>query len=172
MSFQELYESDVYRLGGGKRYVKRFIYYLRKLSQCKHPLLRYYYLIHYSRLSEKYGLEILPQTQIGKGLYLGHAYNITINPHAILGDNINLHKGVTIGGENRGERKGSPIIGNCVWIGVNATLVGHIVVGDDVLIAANSFVNRDVPSHSIVFGNPCTIIHKTNATEGYISNKV
>ncbi len=78
---------------------------------------------------------------------------------------------MTIGQENRGKRKGAPIIGNSVWIGVNATIVGHITIGDDVLIAPNSYVNCDVPSHSVVFGNPCIVKSKENATEGYVNNK-
>lgn len=120
----------------------------------------------------KHGNEIAWSSNIGKGLYIGHPYNIIINPDSVLGDNINIHKGVTIGQENRGKRKGTPTIGNRVYIGVNSTVVGKITVGDDVLIAANTFVNCDVPSHSIVIGNPCKIIHKDNATEGYINNIV
>lgn len=57
-------------------------------------------------------------------------------------------------------------------MGVNATIVGSIIIGDDVLIAPNSYVNCDVPSHSVVFGNPCIIKHKENATESYINNKI
>ena len=83
-----------------------------------------------------------------------------------------MHKGVTIGQENRGNRKGVPTIGNSVWIGINATVVGNITVGDDVLIAPNTFVNCDVPSHSIVMGNPCIIKHCDNATASYIERKV
>ena len=109
---------------------------------------------------------------IGPGLYIGHPYGITVNPNAVIGANCNIHKGVTIGQENRGKRKGAPKIGNEVWIGVNATIVGKITIGDDVLIAPNSYINCDVPSHSIVFGNPCVIRHKDNATEGYINSKV
>lgn len=71
-----------------------------------------------------------------------------------------------------GGRKGAPAIGNEVWIGINAAIVGKITIGDDVLIAPNSYVNCDVPSHSIVFGNPCIIKHKENATEGYIDRRV
>ena len=109
---------------------------------------------------------------MGKGLYIGHPYNITINSEAKLGSNINIHKGDTIGQENRGGRKGVPQIGNMVWIGINSTIVGNIIVGDDVLIAPNSYVNCDIPSHSVVIGNPCKIIHRDNATESYINNKV
>lgn len=71
-----------------------------------------------------------------------------------------------------GGRQGAPVIGNEVWIGINAAIVGKVTIGDDVLIAPNSYVNCDVPSNSIVFGNPCIIKHKENATEGYIDRRV
>lgn len=71
-----------------------------------------------------------------------------------------------------GGRQGAPVIGNEVWIGINAAIVGKVTIGDDVLIAPNSYVNCDVPSHSIVFGNPCIIKHRENATEGYINRRV
>lgn len=61
-----------------------------------------------------YHVEIDPKTEIGGGLYMGHPYCITINRRAVLGKNINIHKGVTIGQENRGKRKGVPTIGNNV----------------------------------------------------------
>lgn len=120
-------------------------------------------------LSELYGIEISPHVKIGKGLYIGHGYNITINPNTIIGENVNIHKGVTIGQENRGERKGVPTIGNFVWIGVNSTIVGNIKIGNNVLIAPNTYVNGDVPDNSVVLGNPCKIIPRENATEGYIN---
>lgn len=68
-------------------------------------------------------------------------------------------------------RQGTPIIGDCVWIGVNATILGKITIGNDVLIAPNSYVNCDVPAHSVVLGNPCIIKHCDNATENYINRK-
>lgn len=112
------------------------------------------------------------KTNIGPGLYIGHPYGITINPRAVIGKNCNIHRGVLIGQENRGKRKGVPTIGNNVWIGINAVVVGKITIGDDVMIAPNSFVNCDIPSHSIVFGNPCVIKHRENATESYINNAI
>ena len=110
--------------------------------------------------------------KIGEGLYFGHPYCITINPSVIIGKNCNIHKGVTIGQENRGERKGTPVLGSNVWIGVNSTIVGKITIGNDVLIAPNSFVNKDIPDHSIVFGNPCIVKYKENATDRYINRTV
>ena len=75
-----------------------------------------------------------------------------------------------VGQANRGIRKGYPIIGDRVWIGINAVVVGNVTIGDDVMIAPNSFVNVDVPSHSVVFGNPCVIKRRNWATEGYVNN--
>lgn len=108
----------------------------------------------------------------GGGIYIGHAYNITINCRAKIGRNCNIHKGIVIGQVNRGSRKGCPIIGDRVWIGINSAIVGNVTIGDDVMIAPNSFVNVDIPSHSVVFGNPCVIKHKDRATEGYVNNIV
>lgn len=86
--------------------------------------------------------------------------------------NCNIHKGGLIGMTNRGEKTGVPHIGNQVWIGINAAIVGDITIGDDVMIVPNTYLNCDVPSHSIVFGDPCIIKHRENATEGYINNIV
>ena len=65
-----------------------------------------------------------------------------------------------------------PVIGNNVWIGVNSTIVGKIRIGDDVLIAPNTYINCDISDHSVVFGNPCIIKHRDNATEGYLNHIV
>lgn len=121
------------------------------------------------RLTRKYGLEISVKAHVGNGMYLGHAYNITVAEGVTLGRNVNLHKGCTIGRENRGRRSGVPIIGNRVYVGINATIVGNVRVGDDVLIAPGSFVNRDIPDHSIVIGNPCEVHSCEYATKGYIN---
>lgn len=124
----------------------------------------------YSRLSfligRRRGLEIYTKN-IGKYFYIGHPYGITINRNAVLGDCVSVHKGCTVGQENRGVRKGTPIVGNCVWIGINAAIVGNIKIGDDVLIAPNSYVNCNVPPHSIVIGNPCMILPSDHATKDY-----
>lgn len=120
----------------------------------------------------RYGLEIPPSAEIGPGLYLGHAFNITVNPAARIGKNVNLHKGVVIGQENRGPRKGAPVIGDRVWVGANAVIVGKVTVGNDVLVAPGAYINCDVPSHSVVVGNPCSIHTHEGATEGYINSPV
>ena len=169
--FQSVYNSDLKRYRGGVDYfIKKFLYFFRKTQFEKFRLLRLYYRLRFKMLKQKRGIEIPSDAKIGKGLYLGHAYNITIKSNAVIGENCNIHKGVTIGQENRGRRKGAPIIGNQVWIGINATIVGKVKIGDDVLIAPNSYVNCDVPDHTVVIGNPCILHHRDNATEGYINN--
>lgn len=123
------------------------------------------------RISNRTGLEIETKN-IGPGLFLNHPFCITINPNCKIGRNVNLHKGVTIGAENRGDRAGYPTLGDCVWIGINSTVVGKVTIGDNVMIAPNTFVNFDVPSNSIVIGNPAKIISDLNATDAYITRKV
>ena len=85
----------------------------------------------------------------------------------VLGNNVNLHKGRTIGKTNRGN-SGAPRVGNNVYIGINATVVGNIRIGDDVLIAPNSYINTDVPDHSVVIGNLAVIHHRDDATGSYV----
>ena len=172
-TYKELFTADMNRYHHeASSYMKKFHRYFRKAQCCGNKFLRLYYRYRFSKIREKNGIEISAQNKIGKGLYIGHPHNITLNPAVIIGENCNLHKGVTIGMENRGKRKGTPTIGNSVWIGINATVVGNITIGDDVLIAPNSFVNCDVPSHSVVFGNPCIIKPKDHATVGYINHTV
>ena len=167
MKFKELYSADKKRNPAGG-YKLRFLFLLRIVQTRRNAMLQRIIAVLLQHYRLKYGLEIPYKATIGKGLYLGHAFNITINPNVVIGDNCNIHKGVVIGQTNRGERKGVPIIGNKVWIGINAAIVGGITIGDDVLIAPNSFINQDVPSHSVVFGNPCIVKHRDNATENYI----
>lgn len=156
-------------------YSLRYILFLRRAQKAyekNNILLKKYYIFRLRKYEKIYQYQISPAAKIGKGFYIGHTGRVIINPKAVLGDNVNIATGVTIGQENRGKRIGAPRIGNCVWIGTNATIVGRITIDDDVLIAPNSYVNFDVPSHSIVIGNPAKIIKRDNATEGYIQNKV
>lgn len=171
-SFHQLHFADLQRYGSchGGGYAKRLLKCFRR-CQTSNGLCRYYYRSLFKIIKSLHHIELYGQCKIGPGLYLGHPYCITINADSIIGKNCNIHKGVTIGQENRGERKGSPTIGDSVWIGVNATIVGKITIGDDVLIAPNTFVNCDVPSHSIVLGNPCIIKPCDCATKEYINNK-
>lgn len=180
---KDLIRSDLYRYYAGKNVniIKRsqlFGYKYTKILRYAHhyktrnKLLYLLYAYRLNKLQVKYGFQISPSTEIGKGLYIGHFGTVVVNPKATLGNNVNLSPNVVIGQQNRGEKKGAPKIGNNVWIGSGAIIVGEIKIGDDVLIAPNSYVNFDVPSHSIVIGNPATIHHRENATDGYVENKV
>ena len=173
LSFRKLFEGDMKRYGFcPEKYERKFHYHFRKCQTTNNTILLLYHRYMYKRIREARGVEIPYSTQIEEGLYLGHTCMVHVNEGVKIGRNVNLHKGVTIGQENRGKRKGVPTIGNNVWIGVNAVVVGNVKIGDDVLIAPNSFVNCDVPSHSVVVGNPCVIKHKDFATADYINNTV
>lgn len=79
--------------------------YFRKVQSTSFFPLQFIYKVIFRLLKEIRHIEISRTTQIGEGLYIGHAYNITINPNAILGKNINIHRGVLIGQTNRGGDK-------------------------------------------------------------------
>ena len=127
-----------------------------------------YYLKKIDNLEAKTGIHFEANPNIGKGLIIGHWGRIILNGNVKFGDNIFLTHGITIGRDVRGKRAGVPTIGNRVCIRANSTIVGNIIIGDDVLIAPNTFVNFDVPSHSVVIGNPATVHPKSNATEGHL----
>ena len=120
----------------------------------------------------KYGFQIYPETQIGEGLYLGHWGALVINPKVRIGKNLKIAQVGTIGQANRGKNEGVPKIGNEVWIGPNAVIVGNITIGDNVLIAPNAYVNINIPSNAVVIGNPATFSLNENATLCYINNKI
>ena len=145
----------------------RYMIYFRLAQNTKSKIAKLFYEFKLFRLCRKYGIEVKTNTQIGPGFVMLHPYNITISPYAKIGKNVNILKGATVG-LSAGKRPGAPVIGNNVYIGLNSTVLGGITVGDDVLIAPNTFVNQDVPSHSVVIGNPCIIVPRENATKEYI----
>lgn len=142
----------------------------RKAQSSKGTIWERYYYPKLKRFGLRTGINLWQNMHIGKGLIIGHSGTIILNGEAKFGNNIFLTHGVTIGRDVRGKRKGAPTIGNNVCIRTNSTIVGKINIGDDVLIAPNTFVNFDVPSHSIVIGNPATIHHRDHATEGHLGN--
>ena len=150
----------------------KYIITYRKAALTPVTLLRMFYKLYLIYLSHKTQIQISSKTRIGKGLYIGHLRRVIINSDAILGNNVNLSLGVTIGWENRGRRTRSPTLENNIWVGTNAVIVGKIKIGNDVLIAPNAFVNFDVPDHCIVIGNPVKIHFCPCATENYLNYTV
>lgn len=177
-----IFEKDLFRYYGeaGEKPINRLLRpaeitytcILRKAQAANPPLLGLYYKFRLKMLSRKTQIQIPPETKIGEGFYIGHTGRIIINPDAVLGKNVNIATGVTIGQENRGKRKGCPTIGDRVWIGTNSVIVGNIKIGSDVLIAPLTLVNFDVPDHSVVVGNPARIISREDAIAGYIEKTV
>jgi serine O-acetyltransferase len=97
------------------------------------------------------------QATIGPGLHIGHIGGVHINPQAVLGSNCNLAHRVTIGASSMG-RLGSPVLGDDVYIGTGATLIGKIKVGSGAKIAANTLVMSNIPAGATVMGVPGRII--------------
>ncbi len=172
-------EADLYRYGeltGTRGFLKglsfpgfRFTYILRKLSKCRnHTVKKKLWHILFTRYQYRYGFQIPFNTEIGEGMYISHFGTLVIHEKAKIGRNFTVTYGITIGQTNRGRLKGCPTIGDNVWLGTGVVIVGNVNIGSNVLIAPNSFVNFDVPDHSMVIGNPGRIIKRENPTEGYI----
>ena len=104
------------------------------------------------------GIGIAPTATIGPGLYLGHFGGVIVNGDAVLGSNVNLSQGVTIGAAGRGERRGTPVIGDRVYVAPGAKLIGPITVGNDVAVGANAVVTRDVADRAVLGGVPARVI--------------
>jgi serine O-acetyltransferase len=100
------------------------------------------------------GIEIHPGAQIGEGFFIDHGMGVVIGETAIIGDNVLLYQGVTLGGTGLEKGKRHPTIGNNVVIGTGAKVLGNITIGDNSYIGANAVVIKDVPPNSTVVGVP------------------
>lgn len=189
--FREFLVADATRYlgpsvaGGGKMlkisklYVNsisfRYIYWMRLSCylRTRRLLFPLYVLgrLRLTHISHNSGIQINPVTQIDKGFYIGHFGTIVINGRSVLGKNINISPGVNIGQANRGKHKGTPIIGDSVYIGPGAKIVGAVHIGNNVCIGANAVVTHDVPDNACVAGVPAQIISMDGA-EGYVNNRV
>jgi serine O-acetyltransferase len=113
------------------------------------------------------GISIPASAQIGHSFYIGHFGGIILNANTIIGNNCNISQGVTIGVSGQGAERGTPEIGNNVYIGVNSVIAGKIKIGNNVLIGSCTLVTRDVPDNAVVSGVPAQII-SFKSSEGYI----
>ena len=105
-------------------------------------------------------VELPPQTAIGAGLFIPHAGYVVVASNAIIGHHCTLTQGVTIGHRAGGNvsQLDSPVIGDRVYLGPGAVVLGPIEIGDDALIGANAVVIRSVPPRAVVVGNPARLI--------------
>lgn len=100
------------------------------------------------------GIEIHPGATIGKGLFIDHGTGVVIGETSVIGNNVTLFQGVTLGGTGKDRGKRHPNIGNNVVIGTGGKVLGNITVGDNSYIGANAVVIKDVPPNSTVVGVP------------------
>lgn len=182
--YEYLVRADAYRLGGrwSNRALFRAIlfggafkytFWMRTclftrssawLKYSLYPLARL--LLHHYRY--KFGIDIPFTTRIGSGFYIGHFCGIFVNEDCVIGKNCNISQGVTLGKANRGRNKGSPVIGDNVYIGPGAKIVGAVRIGDHAAVGANCVVTHDVPDFGVVAGVPGRIIANTGSA-GYVN---
>jgi serine O-acetyltransferase len=145
----------------------RFYAYARTAAWCQLGV-RHMAVLLLHRYSIRFGIDISRDARIGSGLYIGHFGGIVVNAAAVIGDNCNLSQGVTLGQVNRGPKAGCPTIGNNVYIGPGAKIIGRIHIGDSAAIGANAVVVEDVPPRAVVGGVPARVISDTGS-DGYIN---
>ena len=124
-------------------YKKKFIFLARLISQ----ISRFFT-----------GIEIHPGAQIEKHLFMDHGMGIVIGETSIIGDNVTIYHGVTLGGVSLAKGKRHPTIGNNVLIGAGAKILGNITIGDNSKIGANSVILKDIPENSVAVGIPGKIL--------------
>jgi serine O-acetyltransferase len=100
------------------------------------------------------GIEIHPGAQIGRKFFIDHGMGVVVGETAIVGDNVLLYQGVTLGGTGKETGKRHPTIGNNVVVGGGAKILGNITIGDNSYIGANAVVIKNVPPNSTVVGIP------------------
>lgn len=135
-----------YRLAH-KLYRKKHYFWARLVSQ---------------RGARKTGIEIHPGAQIGKGFFIDHGNGVIIGETTIVGDNVTLYQGVTLGGTGKEQGKRHPTIGNNVMISAGAKVLGSFTIGDNSKIGAGSVVLEEVPSNSTVVGVPGRVVKRNN----------
>jgi serine O-acetyltransferase len=124
-----------------------------------------YFLL--TRYSHKYGICIPCDMKIGPGLYIAHLNGIVASNKSVMGKNCHISTGVVIGGKNRGRYAGYPKIGDNVYIGAGAKVIGGIKIGNNVAIGANCVVTKDVPDNAVVVGIPGRVI-SYEGSAGYV----
>jgi len=147
---QGLWASSVYRMAHTIR--------LARETSIFHRALDVFFVFAQKWIEIVTSIELPADSEIGHGLYIGHFGPLILNGQTKLGSNCNLSQGVTVGTVQRGDRQGTPIIGDRVYIGLNAIVIGGIEIGHDAAIGAGAVVTRSVPPLAVVAGNPAKIL--------------
>jgi len=106
------------------------------------------------------GIEIHPAATIGKGLFIDHGMGVVIGETTVIGDQVTLFQGVTLGGTGKEKGKRHPTLGNNVVVGAGAKILGNIKVGKNVSVGANAVVLKDVSPNCTVVGVPGRIARR------------
>lgn len=127
---------------------------------------RHYFLARWvsQRAVRKTGIEIHPGARIGKGFFIDHGNGVIIGETTVIGDNVTLYQGVTLGGTGKEHGKRHPTIGNNVMISAGAKVLGSFTIGDNSKIGAGSVVLEEVPPGSTVVGVPGRVVKRANTT--------
>lgn len=120
------------------------------------------------RARYKYGFAIPEYMEAGPGLFLNRFGGFYFHGDAVLGSNVNVTHGVVLGYMNRGSRSGAPVIGDRVFLGSGAKVIGGIQIGAEAAIGANAVVTKDVPPRGVAGGIPAKLL-SDQGSDGYIN---
>lgn len=109
------------------------------------------------------GIEIHPAASIGRRLFIDHGMGVVVGETAVIGDDVTVFHGVTLGGTRAYAGRRHPHVGDRVVVGAGATVLGPIVVGDDARIGAGAVVLADVPARTTAVGVPARTIQSSTA---------
>jgi serine O-acetyltransferase len=180
--------ADQYRYGakhGGRDFIKRWCSeggfrftvimrlcgYLRSQRWSRFGFYHLCLWIH-RRMQIRYGVYLEFSTKVGPGLYLGHPLGIVVNTRSVIGANCTMSHGVTLGQTHkRSKNPGVPVIGDRVYLGCGAKILGGIKIGNDAVVAPNAVVVTDVPAGAVVGGVPARVL-SMGGSDGYVSNVI
>jgi serine O-acetyltransferase len=117
------------------------------------------------------GVEIHPAARIGKGVFIDHGSGVVIGETSEIGDGCTIYQGVTLGGTSLSHGKRHPTLGRNVTVGVNASVLGAIVLGDNAKVGGGSVVVKDVPANATVVGVPARVVAQDGKPVRVVSNR-
>jgi serine O-acetyltransferase len=141
-------------------------FHARQFHRIAHTLFKWHIpflprlISHISRFLT--GIEIHPGAQIGEGFFIDHGMGVVIGETSVIGDNVTLYQGVTLGGTSHLRAKRHPTLGDNVVVGVGAQLIGDITIGENSKVGAGSVVVSSVPANATVVGVPGRVVAVRN----------